>query len=83
MINDQDPDHYAFEMDLTVQEVTRRAAVLAALGDDWDPVAVLEGEQEAYRLLYSNLDDEQQKIYAELVAAGVLPGGQSDGHAAA
>ena len=27
----------------------------------------------AYDLLYSNLDSEQQRIYDELVSAGVLP----------
>ncbi len=51
----------------------RRSAVVAALGDDWDPVAVLAEEELAYDMLYSNLDDEQQRIYEELVLAGVLP----------
>jgi hypothetical protein len=59
-----------FAYDLTLDEARRRAAVLEAIGDDWDPVAVLAAENEAYELLYSNLDDEQQRIYDELVSAG-------------
>ncbi|MGV9818751.1 DUF6400 family protein [Nocardia xishanensis] len=62
-----------FAYDLTLDEVRRRSAVVAALGDDWDPVAVLAEEELAYDMLYSNLDDEQQRIYDELVQAGVLP----------
>jgi hypothetical protein len=62
-----------FAYDLTLDEVRRRSAVLAALGDTWDPAAVLAEEDQAYELLYSNLDDEQQRIYDELVQAGVLP----------
>ncbi|WP_280252608.1 DUF6400 family protein [Nocardia abscessus] len=65
-------DH-EFAYDLTLDEVRRRSAVVAALGDDWDPVAVLAEEDLAYDMLYSNLDDEQQRIYQELVQAGVLP----------
>jgi hypothetical protein len=61
--------------DLTLDEIRRRTAVLAAIGDDWDPVAVLAQEDEAYRMLYSGLDAEQQRIYDELVAAGVFPEG--------
>ncbi|GAA1069035.1 hypothetical protein GCM10009665_75670 [Kitasatospora nipponensis] len=71
-----------FAVDLTVEETRRRAQVLAALGPQWDPVAVLRGEDEAYALLYSNLDPEQQRTYDELVAAGVLPG-REHGDAAA
>jgi hypothetical protein len=59
-------------MDHTMDEVRRRAHVLEAAGDDWDPVEVLRGEGEAYALLYSGLDDEQQRIYEQLVRAGVL-----------
>ena len=59
--------------DLTLDEARRRSAVLDAIGDDWDPIAVLAQEEEAYDMLYSGLDDEQQRIYDELVAAGVLP----------
>lgn len=62
-----------FAYDLTLDEARRRTAVLEAIGDDWDPVAVLAEENEAYELLYSNLDDQQQHIYDELVSAGVLP----------
>ncbi|MBU3060586.1 hypothetical protein KO481_03510 [Nocardia sp. NEAU-G5] len=62
-----------FAYDLTLDETRRRSAVLAALGDTWDPVAVLAEEDRAYDMLYSNLDDEQQRIYDELVQAGVLP----------
>ncbi|MFB7663555.1 DUF6400 family protein [Kitasatospora sp. NPDC056138] len=70
---DPTPELTAFDIDLTAWETRRRAEVVAALGPDWDPVAVLQGEEEAYALLYSGLDAEQQRVYAELVAAGVLP----------
>ena len=59
--------------DLTLDEARRRAAVLEAIGDDWDPVAVLAEEQQAENMLYSGLDDQQQRIYDDLVRAGVLP----------
>lgn len=62
-----------FAYDLTLDEARRRSAVLEAVGDDWDPVAVLAAEQKAYDMLYSNLDDEQQRVYDDLVRAGVLP----------
>jgi len=62
-----------FAYDLTLDEARRRSAVLEAIGDDWDPVAVLAEEQRAYDMLYSNLDDEQQRVYNALVRAGVLP----------
>lgn len=64
---------HAFELDLTLGEAHRRTAVLNAIGADWDPIAVLEEEERAYDMLYSGLDDEQQRIYDELVVAGVLP----------
>ncbi|MDX2705777.1 DUF6400 family protein [Streptomyces sp. PA03-6a] len=86
-MNDDDvPDRlHAFELDFTDHETRRRAEVLAALGDDWDPVAVLREEDAAYRLLYSGLDDEQEAVYRTLVAAGVLPpregSGEDDGAA--
>ncbi|MFJ8159902.1 DUF6400 family protein [Streptomyces sp. NPDC096136] len=70
-----------FAVDLTSQEILRRAQVMAALGPDWDPVEVLRGEEEAYDLLYSGLDAEQQRVYDDLVAAGVLPV-RGGGHAA-
>ncbi len=68
------PDHLNFSIDLTLEEARRRAEVMAALGPDWDPVAALRGEEAATALLYSGLDPEQERIYAMLVAAGVLPG---------
>jgi hypothetical protein len=60
-------------LDLTLDEARRRAAVLQAIGDDWDPVAVLAQEERAYDMLYADLDTAQQRIYDELVEAGVLP----------
>ena len=68
-----EPDQLAFAYDLTLDEARRRAAVLEAIGEDWDPVAVLAEEDRAYAMLYSGLDDEQQRIHDDLVAAGVLP----------
>jgi hypothetical protein len=65
--------HLEFAHDLTLDEARRRDAVLEAIGEDWDPVAVLAEEDRAYAMLYSGLDDEQQRIYDDLVAAGVLP----------
>jgi hypothetical protein len=62
-----------FSHDLTLDEARRRAAVLEAIGDGWDPVAVLAEEELAWDMLYSDLDADQQRIYDELVAAGVLP----------
>lgn len=62
-----------FAYDLTIDESRRRAAVLEALDDGWDPIAVLEQERQAYDMLYSDLDEDQQRIYDELVSAGVLP----------
>ena len=70
-------DRY-FAYDLTLDEARRRTAVLEAIGDDWDPVAVLAEEDRAYEMLYSDLDEEQQRIYDELVSAGVLPERDSD-----
>lgn len=68
-----DAGELEFSLDLTLGEAHRRAAVLNALGDDWDPIAVLEAEERAWDMLYSGLDDDQQRIYDELVLAGVLP----------
>jgi Family of unknown function (DUF6400) len=67
-----------FAYDLTLDEARRRSAVLEAIGDDWDPIAVLADEQKAYDMLYSDLDEEQQRIYDELVRAGVLPDRTAD-----
>jgi hypothetical protein len=74
-------DGLEFAYDLTLDEARRRSAVLDALGDDWDPIAVLADEQRAEEMLYSDLDAEQQRIYDDLVRAGVLPGRVAD-HAA-
>jgi hypothetical protein len=62
-----------FAYDLTLDEARRRTAVLEAIGDDWDPIAVLAEEERAYDMLYSGLDAEQQRVHDELVSAGVLP----------
>ena len=62
-----------FAYDLTLDEARRRTAVLEAIGEDWDPIAVLAEEKKAYDMLYSNLDEGQQRIYDDLVSAGVLP----------
>lgn len=63
--------HFAY--DLTLDEARRRSAVLEAVGDDWEPMAVLAEEQQAHDMLYSGLDEEQRRIYGELVRAGILP----------
>ncbi|MFE2874586.1 DUF6400 family protein [Streptomyces roseus] len=76
------PELVDFAVDLTAQEVLRRAQVMAALGPDWDPIEVLRGEEAAYDLLYSGLDAEQQRVHDALVEAGVLAP-RGDGHAAA
>ena len=72
------PDRMEFAYDLTLDEARRRAAILEAIGEDWDPVEVLAQEDRAYTMLYSDLDDEQQRIYDHLVAAGVLPNREAD-----
>ncbi|MEU6670402.1 DUF6400 family protein [Streptomyces sp. NPDC046727] len=71
-----------FAVDLTGHEMTRRAHVMESLGADWDPVKVMRDEEAAYDLLYSGLDEEQQRLYDTLVAAGVLPQ-RGDGRASA
>jgi hypothetical protein len=68
----------SFAYDLTLDEARRRGAVLEAIGEDWDPIAVLAEEEQAYDMLYSGLDAEQQRIYDELVQAGVLPDRTAD-----
>ncbi|WP_231117944.1 DUF6400 family protein [Mycobacterium colombiense] len=62
-----------FAYDLTLDEARRRSAMFEAMGDDWDPIAALSEEDQAYDMLYSNLDEHQQRVYDELVSAGVLP----------
>ncbi|MFD8733785.1 DUF6400 family protein [Streptomyces sp. NPDC059618] len=76
------PGLVEFTVDLTAQEVRRQAQVLAVLGPDWDPLEVMRQEEAAYALLYSGLDEGQQRVYDDLVAAGVLPR-RGDGRAAA
>jgi hypothetical protein len=65
--------NFAFAYDLTLDEARRRTAVVEAIGDDWDPVQVLAEEERAWDMLYGSLDGDQQRIYDELVSAGVLP----------
>ncbi|MFE7135150.1 DUF6400 family protein [Streptomyces sp. NPDC057638] len=74
MCQDHEAPLTSFTIDLTLEEARRRAEVMAALGPDWDPVEVIRGEDEAYALLYSGLDEEQRRTYDALVAAGVLTG---------
>jgi hypothetical protein len=62
-----------FAYDLTLDEARRRSAMVEAMGADWDPIEVLSEEEKAYDMLYSNLDEDQQRVYDELVRAGVLP----------
>ena len=72
MTRDSSADsHFAY--DLTLDEIRRRRAVLEAVGDQWNPVEALADEELAHRMLYSDLDAEQQSIFDELVRAGVLP----------
>ncbi|MGQ0837715.1 DUF6400 family protein [Actinokineospora sp.] len=68
-----EPNEFEFSVDLTVDELRRRAAVVEAYGDTWDPAAVLADEELAYELLYAGLDPGQQRSYDLLVRAGVLP----------
>ena len=65
-----DPD-VACSADLSLDQARRRSAILQAIGDDWDPGQALAEEDRAYRMLYSDLDDEQRRAYDELVNAGV------------
>jgi hypothetical protein len=62
-----------FAYDLTLDELRRRRAVLEAIGDQWDPLQTVDDEDLAYRMLYSDLDEQQQSIFDALVHAGVLP----------
>jgi hypothetical protein len=66
-------DIIPFTIDLTAHEGARLAAVLEAFGWNWDPTSVFNGEAEAHRLLYSDLDPNQQATYDVLIATGVLP----------
>ena len=61
-----------FAYDLTLDE----AAAHGSAGGDWGRLGshrCAGREEKAYDMLYSDLDDEQQRIYDELVSAGVLP----------
>lgn len=60
-----------FYVDLTAHEGEQLAAVLAA-SPGWDPIVALADETRAYEMLYANLDAEQQAVYDQLAAAGVL-----------
>ncbi|MBV9652635.1 MAG: hypothetical protein JO296_21210 [Pseudonocardiales bacterium] len=62
-----------FTIDLTSHEGVRLAAVVEAIGSEWDPTAVFTGETQAYQKLYADLDPHQQATYEVLVAADVLP----------
>lgn len=62
-----------FTIDLTAHEGARLAAVLDALGSQWDPMEIYTGEAEAHRMLYARLNPDQQAAYDVLSAAGVLP----------
>ncbi|MGH3772360.1 MAG: DUF6400 family protein [Pseudonocardiaceae bacterium] len=62
-----------FSIDLTAHEAARLAAVLGALGSSWDPTEIYTGEAQARRMLYTNLDPDQQATYDVLIAGGVLP----------
>jgi hypothetical protein len=74
----QKPNELAFAYDMTLDEARRRAAVLEAIGDDWDPIQALAEEELATDMLYSGLDEDQLRIYDELVSAGVLPDRAAD-----
>jgi hypothetical protein len=82
MAHEKSEHLHVMEIDLAREESRRRAEVIAALGDAWDPVEALEGEEAAYRLLYSGLDEEQTAVYRRLVAGGVLPPREGDDRAA-
>jgi hypothetical protein len=69
--SDRTPREFVY--DLTLDEVRRRAAALEAIGPGWDPIRALADEEQAYAMLYSNLDAQQQRYYDALISAGVLP----------
>ncbi|MGH3975642.1 MAG: DUF6400 family protein [Pseudonocardiaceae bacterium] len=62
-----------FNIDFTAHEGARLAAVLDAMGTNWDPHQIYTDETEAQRMLYANLDPDQQATYDALIANGVLP----------
>ena len=61
-----------FTIDLYAHEGTRLAAALDAMGPHWDPIEVATGEAQAHRMLYANLDSDQQATHDLLLAAGGL-----------
>jgi hypothetical protein len=61
-----------FFLDLDAHERSRLASVLEACDGLYNPMTVYQGEQEARRMLYSDLDEHQQAILEELKASGVL-----------
>lgn len=63
----------SFNIDLTLHESTRLAAVLDALGPHWEPSQIYTDEAEAHRMLYTHLDPDQQAAYDLLIAHGALP----------
>lgn len=67
--------YLASAWDRSLHEARRRNVILEAIGEDWDPVQALAEESRAYQMLYSDLDDEQQRAYDQLVEAGVCPNG--------
>lgn len=73
MTNSTKPEWIVFEVDFTANELTRQAEVRNALEADYDELASLAEEELAYRMLFANLDADQQAVYAELVRHGVLP----------
>lgn len=63
----------SFNIDLTLHETTRLAAVLDALGPQWDPTQIYTDEAQAHQMLYTHLDPDQQATYDLLIAHGALP----------
>ncbi|MEV6206088.1 DUF6400 family protein [Kitasatospora sp. NPDC051914] len=63
----------SFVFDVTADEIRRRSLAAASLGPNRDIAEEERREAEAYALLYSGLDAEQQRLYDDLVTAGVLP----------
>lgn len=57
--------------DVATDEMTRQALVMEA-APDLDPTKILARQRDAYRLLYSNLDEGQQATYDMLREEGVL-----------
>ncbi|MFE7095874.1 DUF6400 family protein [Streptomyces erythrochromogenes] len=62
-----------FTIDLTPHETLRRAHMMQALGDHWNPTETLHTEETAHTLLYTQLDPHQQHLYNTLTTAGILP----------